>query len=110
MIYYGKNAIPYWYIQHLAKRSYRNSARGNPRSTRSPHELPPSFLSLYTETSDSQQNFLDKKTTRAIEHIEDLPELPFPIRRLTPGGRMYELAKDIAIGLIIWDPLDIIDD
>ena len=47
---------------------------------------------------------------RAIEHIQDLPELPFPIRRLTPAGRMYEIAKDLAVGFIILDPLDIIED
>lgn len=39
---------------------------------------------------------------------DELPSLPLPIRRLTPIGRAYELAKLLAEGLIELDPFDII--
>lgn len=39
-----------------------------------------------------------------------LPTIPVPIRRLTPAGRLYQLATIVAQGLIDADPLRIITD
>jgi len=81
------------------KRRYR-SGTVRRRKYRSPTTL---------ELSSDNKRY-DTHRMRAIEHIQDLPDLPLPLRRLTPAGRMYEIAKDLAIGFIIIDPLDIIED
>lgn len=39
-----------------------------------------------------------------------LPDLPVPIRKLSPGGRLYQISKVIAERLIDKDPLDIISE
>ena len=97
--YYGKNAISLWLIDSTSQRTYRSYTKRRRKLRTNP--LP--------NTSSTKQRY-DTHRMRAIEHIQDLPELPFPIRRLTPAGRMYEIAKDLAVGFIILDPLDIIDD
>jgi len=49
------------------------------------------------------------KTQIALDYIYDLPDLPLPIRRLTPAGKIYEVGKLLAAGLIMKDPLNLID-
>jgi hypothetical protein len=50
------------------------------------------------------------KTEIALDYIYDLPDFPLPIRKLTPIGKMYEVAKLLAAGLVVKDPLNLIDD
>ena len=99
-IYYGKNANALWLIDNIRSRTYRTGTKRR-RSRATPGHV---------RNITKQQSRYNTATMDAIEYIEDLPDLPLPLRRLTPGGRMYEIAKDLAIGLIILDPLDLIDD
>ena len=46
----------------------------------------------------------------ALDYIYDLPDFPLPIRKLTPLGRVYEIAKLLAAGLVVVDPLNLLDD
>ena len=46
----------------------------------------------------------------ALDYIYDLPDFPLPIRKLTPLGRVYEIAKLLAAGLVVIDPLNLLDD
>jgi len=48
-------------------------------------------------------------TERALAALDTLPEIPVPLRKLTPAGRLYETTKALAALLIITDPLNIID-
>jgi hypothetical protein len=56
------------------------------------------------------QPMVTDKTQLALDYIYDLPDFPLPIRRLTPIGKMYEAAKFLAAGLVVTDPLNLIDD
>jgi len=49
-------------------------------------------------------------TERALAALDSLPSIPFPVRKLTPAGRLWETAKSLAGVLVITDPLDIIED
>jgi len=46
----------------------------------------------------------------ALEYIFDLPDFPLPIQKLTPIGKMYEISKLIAAGLVVVDPLNLLQD
>jgi len=48
-------------------------------------------------------------TQRALAAIDSLPTIPLPVRKLTPAGRVYEVAKGLSKLLIVTDPLGIID-
>jgi len=48
-------------------------------------------------------------TQRALDAIDNLPTIPLPFRKLTPAGRVYEVAKGLSKILIVTDPLGIID-
>lgn len=48
-------------------------------------------------------------TERALAAIDNLPNIPLPLRKLSPLGLIYTSAKALAGLLIITDPLDIID-
>lgn len=49
------------------------------------------------------------KTEIALDYIYDLPDFPLPVRKLTPIGKMYEISKLLAAGLVVSDPLNLID-
>jgi len=55
------------------------------------------------------QPMVTDKTQVALDYIYDLPDFPLPIRKLTPIGKMYEVAKLLAAGLVVSDPLNLID-
>lgn len=99
--YYGRNRLENWYIENIVTRSYRSVDVNKPHVT---------FNPIVMKANEERYDMTKTHRYRAIEAIDDLPDLPFPIRKMTPGGRIYEFAKLLAKGLIVIDPLGLIED
>lgn len=99
--YYGRNRLENWHIQNIATRNYKSIDVNKPHVT---------YNSVEMKFSREKYNLPKSHRYRAIEVIDDLPDLPIPIRKLTPPGRMYEFAKILAKSLIVTDPLGLIED
>lgn len=46
----------------------------------------------------------------ALDYIFDLPEIPGPVRSLPTPLKIYEIAKLLAAGLVVLDPLNLLAD
>lgn len=100
--YYGKNRLENWHIENIVTRSYKSIDVNKPHVTFNPVQI--------KQAEKQRHNISETHRYRAIETIDDLPDLPIPIRKLTPPGRMYEFAKILAKALIVTDPLGLIED
>lgn len=99
--YYGINRLENWHIENIVTRSYKSVDVNKPHVT---------FNSVVMKDNEQKYNMTQSHRYRAIELIDDLPDLPIPIRRMTPPGRIYEFAKILAKSLIVIDPLGLIED
>lgn len=102
-IYYGNNAIHEWLSDDISRRSYRSKPKGRRSKLTTAQILPNSHTKRKTTYQRSQ-------TDIALEYLHDIPDIPLPLRKLTPAGKIWEASKLLAHALIVIDPLDLIDD
>ncbi len=102
-IYYGNNSLHDWLIDDISRRSYRSKPKGRRSKLTAAQMLP-------NQIQQREQSYQMSQTDIALEHLHDIPDIPLPLRRMTPAGRVWEISKLLAHALIVIDPLDLIDD
>lgn len=97
------NELEYWLRDLLLNRSYQNKSvfvqttKSIPRKSMS--IIVRSYISGNVQTHEE----------RALEMIDNLPDIPIPLRRLPGPLKFYKPAKSMAKWLIKKDPLGLID-